>query len=117
MQRIFIAGCGYIGERIARSYQKSGADVACLVRSAEHGARLDACGFTTVISALDDQGTLPDLDVSARVLFYLVPPPGGGIADSRARNLIAHLSETGQPSKIVYMSATSVYGVTDSRVA
>lgn len=110
MQRIFIAGCGYIGERIARSYQESGADVTCMVRSTEHGSRLEGGGFTTVVATLDDQGVLPCLDVSDRVLFYLVPPPGGGIVDSRARSFIAHLSGTGQPTKIVYMSATSVYG-------
>ena len=110
MQKIFIAGCGYIGERIARACQESGADVTCMVRAAEHGARLEAAGFTTVISALDDPADLPLPDLSGSTLFYLVPPPGGGIADSRARNFIARTSGTEKPAKIVYMSATSVYG-------
>jgi len=110
MQKVFIAGCGYIGERIARAYQESGADVTCMVRAAEHGARLEAAGFTTVISALDDPADLSPLDLSGSTLFYLVPPPGGGIADSRARNFIARTSGTEKPAKIVYMSATSVYG-------
>jgi nucleoside-diphosphate-sugar epimerase len=109
MQKVFIAGCGYIGERIARAYQESGADVTCMVRSAEHGSRLEAAGFTTVVSALDDPAALPALDLTGSILFYLVPPPGGGIADSRARNFIDQISEAGKPAKIVYMSATSVY--------
>jgi nucleoside-diphosphate-sugar epimerase len=109
MQKVFIAGCGYIGERIARSYQESGADVTCMVRSTEHGARLEAAGFTTVVSALDDPENLPQLDLSESILFYLVPPPGGGVADSRARNFITGIAPTGKPEKIVYMSATSVY--------
>ena len=116
MEKVFIAGCGYIGERIARSYQESGADVICMVRSAEHVSRLESAGFTTVITALDDLVTLPLPDLTDRILFYLVPPPGGGIADSRARNFIAQLPETGKPAKIVYMSATSVYGGAGSRV-
>jgi nucleoside-diphosphate-sugar epimerase len=110
MQEVFIAGCGYIGERIARSYQESGAEVTCMVRSPEHGSRLESTGFTTVVSALDDVAALPPLNLTDCILFYLVPPPGGGIADSRARNFIAQISETEKPAKIVYMSATSVYG-------
>lgn len=109
MQKVFIAGCGYIGERIARSYHASGADVTCMVRSTEHGSQLESAGFTTIVSALDDPASLPPLNLTGRILFYLVPPPGGGIADSRARNFIAQISATGKPAKIVYMSATSVY--------
>ena len=109
MQKIFIAGCGYIGERIARLYQGSGANVTCMVRSTEHGSRLESAGFNTIVSVLDDPAVLPAPDLAGRILFYLVPPPGGGIADSRARNFIAQISKTGKPAKIVYMSAASVY--------
>ena len=112
MQKIFIAGCGYIGERIAQEYRKSGADVTCMVRSPEHGSRLESAGFTTFVSALDDAAALPLLTLTGRTLFYLIPPPGGGIADSRARNFITNIPETERPAKIVYMSATSVYGGT-----
>jgi nucleoside-diphosphate-sugar epimerase len=109
MLKVFISGCGYIGERIARSYQESGAEVRCMVRSPEHGSRLESAGFTTVVSALDDMAALPPLNLTDCILFYLVPPPGGGIADSRARNFIAQIPQTEKPAKIVYMSATSVY--------
>ncbi len=110
MQKVFIAGCGYIGERVARAYQKSGADVTCMTRSPEHGSRLTSAGFTTIVSALDDATALPPLNLTGSILFYLVPPPGGGITDSRAGNFIAHISQMQKPVKIVYMSATSVYG-------
>ncbi len=109
MRKVFIAGCGYIGERIARSYQESGGDVTCMFRSTEHGSRLASAGFTTVVSALDDLASIPLLNLTDSILFYLVPPPGGGIADSRARNFIARIPETEKPAQIVYMSATSVY--------
>lgn len=109
MLKIFIAGCGYIGERIARSYQETGADVTCMVRSPEHGCRLISDGFSTIVSSLDDVTALQGLDLTDSILFYLIPPPGGGVADSRARNFIAHMSGTERAAKIVYMSATSVY--------
>ncbi len=109
MQKVFIAGCGYIGERVAQSYRESGAEVTCLVRSAEVGTRLKAAGFSTVVASLDDPATFPPLDLADRVLLYLAPPPGGGITDTRARNFIARISKTEKPAKLVYMSATSVY--------
>jgi len=80
-----------------------------MVRASERGSRLESGGFTTVVSSLDDLTAIPVLNLTDRILFYLVPPPGGGIADSRARNFIAAIPETEKPMKIVYMSATSVY--------
>lgn len=116
MQKVFIAGCGYIGERIARLYRQAGAGVTCMVRSSEHASRLKSEGFTTVVSALDDPADAPMPDLTGSTLFYLVPPPGGGIADSRARNFIAHIPDVKKPSKIIYMSATSVYSASGGDV-
>ncbi len=109
MQKIFIAGCGYIGGRIARLSRQSGADVTCMVRSPEHASRLSGEGFSAVACSLDDPVAMPSLNASDRVLFYLIPPPGGGVTDTRARNFIASLGNTSPPSKLVYISATSVY--------
>ena len=87
-----------------------------MVRSPEHAAALESAGFVTVITSLDDASPLPPLPLTDCVLFYLVPPPGGGISDSRARNFIAQLSDTAKPSQIIYMSTTSVYSGTDGGV-
>lgn len=117
MLKIFIAGCGYIGQRIAHLYKEAGADVTCSVRSPENAILLESAGFSTTVSTLDDLTTLPTINISDSILFYLVPPPGGGIFDSRARNFITNISETGKPAKIIYMSATSVYsGDSDNAV-
>lgn len=107
--RIFIAGCGYIGERIAQLSRAAGGDAACLVRSPEKAARLSEQGFSTVACSLDDPAAIPELDTAGRILYYLVPPPGGGVIDSRARNFLAAQNQQNKPSKIIYISATSVY--------
>lgn len=109
MQKIFIAGCGYTGKRIALLYQESGAEVTCMVRSPGHSSLLQESGFSTMMASLDNSSDIPQLNLTDSLLFYLVPPPGGGISDSRARNFIKHIPETEKPSKIIYMSATSVY--------
>lgn len=110
MKQMFIAGCGYIGQRVARLAHGGGYGVTCLVRSADHGRELTAKGFASIVCALDDQQGIPGLDLAGSALLYCVPPPGGGIIDSRARNFIEVLKKGGAPAKIVYLSATSVYG-------
>ncbi|MDD2850785.1 MAG: SDR family oxidoreductase [Desulfuromonadaceae bacterium] len=109
MQKVFVAGCGYIGERIATSLREVGAVVTCMVRSPEKAARLESDGYTAMIASLDDPTAFHQFDVADAILYYLVPPPGGGTADTRARNFIAQIAGTKKPARIIYMSATSVY--------
>lgn len=116
MQKIFIAGCGYIGERVARLCQTAGREVAGTVRSPEHAGRLIEAGITTTVCALDNPSTPPQLNLADCSIIYCVPPPGGGISDSRARTFIAGLAGDSRPARIVYLSATSVYGETGDGV-
>lgn len=109
MNKIFIAGCGYIGERVARLFRDAGAAVVCQVRSPEHGERLQGEGFTALVSSYDTPAEPGDDQFAGAIVYYLVPPPGGGIIDSRARNFISALETGGKPARIIYMSATSVY--------
>jgi nucleoside-diphosphate-sugar epimerase len=115
MKNIFIAGCGYIGRRVARLAGESGYEPTCLVRSEEHGGELKQLGYGTIAATLDNPDGIPMLEaVGGGVLLYCVPPPGGGLFDTRARNFCAALSAP--PAKIVYLSATSVYGETNGGV-
>ena len=117
MKSVFIAGCGYIGERVARLERESGAEVTCMVRSIERGARLANEHFETVVCALDEPNDIPALDVAGKTVFYFVPPPGGAFSDPRARNFCSALTTApAPPSKVVYISATSVYSATDGSV-
>jgi len=116
MNKIVIAGCGYIGEKIARRYNKEGAEVHCLVRSPEHARTLNDAGFAASICQLDYIPEQLPCSLESSSLFYLVPPPGGGVADSRARNFIDVMKRGSAPAKIIYMSATSVYGEADGAV-
>jgi len=109
MSKVFIAGCGYIGERVALLCQEVGSSVTCMVRSLEHAATLEKSGFSAVVGSLDDSSVNPALNLSDYCIYYFIPPPGGGIIDSRARTFIDVMSASGKPAKIIYMSATSVY--------
>lgn len=111
-QKIFIAGCGYIGVRIARLWMEQGAEVTCVVRTPEKAAELSAQGCEPLVASFDEPGSITLPDLAGSILYYLVPPPGGGIADTRARNFTSALRQGAHPAQIVYMSATSVYSET-----
>ena len=112
MQQIVIAGCGYIGSRVARLWREQGAEITCLVRTPEKCAVLTGDGFTVSAISLDDPAAIRLQDMAGSILYYLVPPPGGGITDTRAGNFIDILKNGTAPAKIIYMSATSVYSET-----
>ncbi len=116
MQQIVIAGCGYIGANVARLWKKRDARVTCLVRTPEKIPGLLSEGFSASIFSLDDPAALALPETSNCIVYYLAPPPGGGIHDSRARCFIAALATSGTPAKIIYMSATSVYSETHGGV-
>jgi len=116
MKKIIIAGCGYIGTRVARTWKENGAEVTCLVRSSERQSTLLSEGFTTLSCRFDDLADIPTLDVADCIVYYFVPPPGGGIADFRARNFCSALSVSASPARIIYISATSVYSETGGGV-
>ncbi len=112
MQKVVIAGCGYIGGRVARSWRDRGAEVTCLVRSPDKVTELKEEGFTAHAISLDtaEQIALPDM--SGALVYYFVPPPGGGFSDTRARNFITAMEQSDPPQTIIYISATSVYSET-----
>lgn len=105
---IFIAGCGEIGTRVADLALQRSLKVTALVRNVEKKDKLQQSGIETVIGNLDSPETLPHLDLHGAAVCYLVPPPGGGIKDTRVMNFLASIKE--QPAKVVYISTTAVYG-------
>lgn len=105
-----IAGCGYVGRRLARRLRPRWEAVA-LVRSAASADDLHAEGIEALCVDLDDPGlpaTLaPAADVAA--IAYLAPPPESGSTDPRLARFLAALGES-RPAVLLYMSTTGVYG-------
>lgn len=107
---ILIIGCGDIGRRIGRLALAAGHPVSGLVRSDTSAAALEQEGITPLIGDLRDPRDLQDLPSAGAWLIYAAPPPGGGVTDPKLRNLCAALAPGREPSRLVYLSTSGVYG-------
>lgn len=109
---VLIAGCGYVGQRLAMRLRDR-FEIAALVRSSEKAAALTRQGLKAIVIDLDRVragASIPErLDQEA--IVYLTPPPGAGESDLRLDRFL-HLAIV-PPKAFVYMSTTGVYGDTD----
>lgn len=111
MSRVLIVGCGDIGLRLTRLCLDAGHQVTAVVRNPERAAALRATGLPVIAGDLDDGSRpLTGLPTAGATVFYLVPPPGGGVIDPRVRVFCGSVEPGEEPAKVVYLSTTGVYG-------
>jgi nucleoside-diphosphate-sugar epimerase len=121
MPSAFIAGCGYVGCRVARSLLMDGHAVTVLARSEESITLLRVQGLQVAPGDLDRPASLAALSVSGALVYYFVPPPAAGTSDPRMGNFLQAITTTTPPARIVLISTSGVYGdcqgawVTESR--
>ncbi|MDH3713578.1 MAG: NAD-dependent epimerase/dehydratase family protein [Gammaproteobacteria bacterium] len=110
---VLIVGCGYVGSRIGVREVTDGARVIATTRSTERFGELTRLGLQPCAVNLDD-GPNAQLETLGHemLVYYLVPPPGNGEEDSRARHFLASLNGA-RPRRIVLLSTTAVYGDCD----
>ena len=111
--RVLIAGCGYVGSRLAGILAESGADVFALRRSP--GA--DLPGATTLCADLGDPGTLATLPRPLDAVVFCASPSSFDERGYRRifidglRNLIEALAAHRRPpGRLIFTSSTAVYG-------
>ncbi|MCU0958572.1 MAG: SDR family oxidoreductase [Pirellulaceae bacterium] len=114
--RRLIAGCGYLGSRVARLWQAAGDDVHVLTRSAARAGHLHQLGLRPLQGDVTDPATLPPLPVVDTVLWSVGfdRRAGGAIHDVYVSGLRHVLQRLPAPTvRIVYVSSTGVFGETD----
>jgi nucleoside-diphosphate-sugar epimerase len=114
-RHVLIAGCGYVGERLAQRLQAQ-FDVTGLVRSAQRVAELEAAGIRAIAIDLDRvrAGVAIPERLDQEAILYLTPPPVLGESDLRLDRFLQ--LATVPPHTFVYMSTTGVYGDTAGAV-
>ncbi|MBK1692040.1 NAD-dependent epimerase/dehydratase family protein [Ectothiorhodospira mobilis] len=109
MTPVVIMGCGYVGERLARTLQAGGRRVLAVVRSADHAGVLRTRGIETLQADLDTGEGLDQVPLMGALVLHSVPPPNQGQEDPRTQRLAAACRRN-PPERIVYLSTTGVYG-------
>lgn len=109
-EKLIIIGCGDIGFRVARLALDQGVTVIAVSRGEKKFPEASKAGCTLITANLDSPETFPKLDYQGAAVLYAAPPPGGGVIDTRVQNFLALIDKGHEPAKIVYISATSVYG-------
>jgi nucleoside-diphosphate-sugar epimerase len=110
MDKVFIAGCGDIGFRVAAREQAAGRRVLALARSAAAASKLAEAGIEAVAGDLDAPASLRGLPAGIATLYYFAPPPPQGDSDPRLAALLAALDGQAPPGRLVYISTSGVYG-------
>ena len=108
-----IAGCGYLGQRVARSWQSQGLAVHAVTRSSERAAEFRANGLTPVIGDLSSDNWSTPLPASRIVLWSVGFDRSPEINREQIwldglRRLLDSL--TTAPDRFLYVSSTGVYG-------
>jgi nucleoside-diphosphate-sugar epimerase len=118
VERILIAGCGYVGGRLAELLAEDGREVFGLSRS-PGGLPGGVAAIAADVTARDTLDRLPD---SLDAVVYAVSPSGrsgteyrAAYVDGLANVLDAVESRGGPPRRVILVSSTGVYGHTDGR--
>lgn len=108
-----IAGCGYLGRRVAERWRSSGSDVVALTRSPDRAKDFRRGGLTPVVTNLasdTDQQSLPSADVVLWAVGFdrTAGVPREDIWLRGLERLLRRLPSA--PRRFLYVSSTSVYG-------
>lgn len=114
MERVLIAGCGYVGSRLAELLVEEDVRVHGLKR---HPSGLPD-GVEAVAADVTDPATLRGLPGGLDAVVYAVSPDGRSESAYRAayvEGLANVLDAAGRAVRVVLVSSTGVYGQTDGR--
>lgn len=110
MASVLIAGCGYVGRRIARRELQAGAQVRALVRTEASAVSAAALHIDVQRVDLDESATIPTLALRDTIVYYLAPPPSTGQKDPRLGRFLAAIPADSPPARMVLISTSGVYG-------
>jgi len=103
---ILIAGCGYIGKKVARLLQHNNKSFSALVNTEKSLQFCQQQDIACQIMNLDDD--THSLKLRADIILYTIAPQPRGNTDTRIKRFLSSLTHA--PKKIILISTTGVYG-------
>lgn len=110
---LLIAGCGYLGQRVAQRWLELGHRVAAITRSTQRADQLRAAGIEPVVLDLAAPSAAATLPAASCVLWAVGYDRAADVSRETIwldglRWFVSHLAAP--PERFVYISSTSVYG-------
>ncbi len=118
-KHVVIAGCGDIGQRVAKIWKNQGKSVFGLARSEDTLNTLRQQHILAVTADLDKIESLNELKgrlSKDSLLYYFAPPPVKGVKDTRMANFLQNMDSEHLPHHIIYISTSGVYGDQQGRL-
>lgn len=109
-KHVLIIGCGDIGQRVAKIWQKTGIAVSGLARNESSLKMLKHLKINAYQANLDSLNGLNELPSKHSLLYYFAPPPTEGSEDSRMTNFLKNLDKNALPDHFIYISTSGIYG-------
>lgn len=115
LQTALIAGCGYVGQRVAKFWLASGIETFAISRDAEKSARFSAEGIYPLVMDLSSPETWPELPVVDVLLWSVGFDRSAGAERTRVwvdglRELLTRVRFRNNHCRVIYTSSTGVYG-------
>lgn len=109
-KHILIIGCGDIGKRVAKCWQKSGYPVYGATRQESNLDRLAQLEIKPCPLDLDNLIPPVSLPTKNALLYYFAPPPARGTEDTRLQQFLKNINKDALPTQFIYISTSGVYG-------
>lgn len=109
-KHVVIVGCGDIGKRVAKIWQKLSKTVYATARTESNLAELERLHIQPCAFDLDDFTQAYSLPSKNSLLYYFAPPPAKGCEDNRISHFLKNIDETNLPQHFIYISTSGVYG-------
>jgi nucleoside-diphosphate-sugar epimerase len=115
MPRLLVAGCGYVGQAVAKLFLANGWEVEAWTRSPESAQRLSGRPYSSRAVDLSETNQVAAHRADFDLVLHCVSTRGGdleayrGVYLNGARNLLRQVCD----AKLLFISSTSVYAQTD----
>jgi nucleoside-diphosphate-sugar epimerase len=113
-ETVLVAGCGYLGSKVAEELVRAGHQVVGVVRSKESAGELARLQIEVIVNDIANPAAAATFP-SAKVVISCVSSGGGGEAGYQRAFLSGteNLLNSVKPDRFVFTSSTSVYGQDD----
>ena len=117
MPRLFIAGCGFLGEAAAAFFSANGWSIVALTASEESAAHLRDRGFDAHAGDISSAKSLAAIRASQGAFDFVLHCASSGRGGAEAYrsvyvNGVAHLAKTFPEARLIFTGSTSVYAQT-----